>query len=66
MNHRKLLSDLIEKFDEADEMARRTSGETLSYWEGVRRDSEDEICAIIDDNFSQIDCARHMIASEAL
>jgi hypothetical protein len=66
MNNRVILSGLIEQYDEADNMVRITSGETLSYWENKRSDAEEEIAAIIDDNYSKIDCARHMIWSEAL
>lgn len=45
---------------------RVTSGETLAHWEAERLDAEEEISAIIDDNYSKVDCARHMIWSEAL
>lgn len=54
MNNRKALSDLIARYDEADNMMRITSGETLSYWEEKRTDAEEEISAIIDDNFRKV------------
>lgn len=39
MNNRVILSGLIEQYDEADNMVRITSGETLSYWENKRSDA---------------------------
>lgn len=66
MNNRKVLGELLIIYDKADNMIRITSGETLAYWEQKRTEAEEEISAIIDDNYSKIDCARHMIWSEGL
>lgn len=60
MNISKALSELLSAYDEATNMCRVTSGETLAYWVAKREEAEDGIRDIVDDQ-GAIECARHMV-----
>jgi hypothetical protein len=59
------LIEALRKYDEADDMVRVTSGETLQFWQQQMDEAEEEITEMIDD-LGPIEAARHALFSPAL